>query len=444
MSYMNTAPFLAKLGISRLSDMQANVIETIRTNQNVVLLAPTGTGKTLAFLLPLIEKINVKDDALQAIVLSPTRELANQTFQVLQTMKSPVRVACVHGGRPAMDEHRVIKSLQPHVIIGTPGRIIDHLGKGNFLPDNVKSLVIDEFDKMLELKFQDEILTIEKELFAVSDNVLVSATDSSEISLFAAFNKRHHVRLNYLGQNEAALPNTIKHYVVHSPQKDKLETLRNLLSTFKGEPAVVFVGYRESVERTGQSLKQQGFACSLFHGGLEQDDREKALYMFSGGSVNVFVSTDLSARGLDIRTLRHVVHYHLPLRKEEYMHRCGRTGRWEDEGSSYIILGPEENLPDYADIDFALYELNPPYEAPQAPAYSTIYIGKGKRDKISKGDVVGFLCKQGGAKSDDIGRIDVRERYTYVSINRSRCRQILNQCAGEKIKKMSTRIELMK
>ena len=421
--------------------MQVNAVEAIRQNTHVVLLAPTGTGKTLSFLLPLLEQVSQEDELPQSLILSPTRELATQTYNVLCKMNTGLRVSCVHGGRPAMEEHRQMASSRPQVIIGTPGRILDHIGKGNFSTSHIRRLVIDEFDKMLELKFQDELNDIIRQLPCISGCVLVSATDAADIRHFPPFERQHPVTLNYLGHDETSLPDSIRHYFVHSPLKDKLDTLSQLLRTFNGEPAVVFVNFREAVERVGAFLKGQGFTCALFHGGLEQEERDRALYLFMGSAANVLVSTDLSARGLDMRTLRHVVHYHLPLRQEDYLHRCGRTGRWEDEGEAFLILGPDESLPDYPHVTFTELQLQPPFPAPRRPEWVTLYIGKGKRDKISRGDVVGFLCKQGGAKADDIGRIDVKERYTYVSVRRHCSRQIMLQCANEKIKKQRTRIE---
>lgn len=442
---MNTTDILlANLGIKELSDMQINAGEIIQDNSHVVLLAPTGTGKTLAFLLPLIKALEVENKNVQALILSPTRELAEQTFNVLSRMKSPLRVVCLHGGRPAMDEHRLLKASNPQVLVGTPGRVNDHMDKENFKADTITFLVIDEFDKMLELKFQDELERIISRLTGVNNCVLVSATNAKEIPDFVGF--RHHspIYLKYLGVKEVSVPTTIQHFVVHSSQKDKLDTLRRLLCKLEGEQAVVFVGFRESVERVGNFLKEQGFHCSLFHGGLEQEERERALYMFAAGTTNVLVSTDLSARGLDIPTLRNVIHYHLPIHCEDYLHRCGRTGRWERDGNSFILLGPEEEEPVIPNVIFVEYVLNPPFPPPAEPQWVTVYIGKGKKDKLSRGDVVGYLCKQGGAKPEDLGRIDVRDYYTYVAIRRVKYRQTLQRCVGEKIKKMSTRVELMK
>jgi len=444
MPEIHTPDILSRLGISQLSEMQRNAVSVITANADTVLLAPTGTGKTLAFLLPLVSALDSEKAEPQALVLSPTRELAEQTFSVFTRMGTPLRACCLHGGRPAMDEHRQLNNIQPQLIVGTPGRINDHLDKGNFAADGIRMLVIDEFDKMLELKFQDELGRIVRRLTGVRRSVLVSATDAPEIPAFMGLTRRRPVVLDYLSPSSSRQKARITHYIVRSPQRDKLETLRMLLSKFGQQQAVVFVGYRESVDRVGQFLRGQGYSVSLFHGGMEQRERERSLYLFAGGAANVLVSTDLSARGLDIPTLRHVVHYHQPARPEDYLHRCGRTGRWDQNGDSYLILAPGETEPQYEGVDFEEYDLRPPYAPPAPSKWASVYIGKGRKDKLSKGDVVGFLCKQGGARRDDIGRIDMGEHWAYVAVLRSRVRQIISQCQGEKIKKLSTKIELMK
>lgn len=434
---LNIDKILSNLGLHRLSHMQQNAVELIRNNINAVILAPTGSGKTLAFLLPLLESINTGSDSVQAIILSPTRELALQTFNVLKQMKTFVRTVCCYGGRPAMDEHRQIAALKPHIIIGTPGRLNDHMAKHNFECQSIKTLVVDEFDKMFELNFQDEVEALLSLLPNRQRCILVSATSMKEIPEFVAF--RHHApaTLNYIDRHPAA---GIEHYVVNSPQKDKLETLSQLLCTLGKGQAVVFVNYREAVERTGGWLLKEGHSAAMFHGGMEQQDREAVLSLFRSGSVNVLVSTDLSARGIDIPTLQNVIHYHLPLNREAYTHRCGRTGRWDAGGRSFVILSPEETASDYG-IELTTLELQPPFAAPVRPEWATLYIGRGKKDKLGKGDIVGFLCKNGGLRGDDIGMIDVRERYAYVAIRRTMVQSVLRNIAGEKIKKMSTRIE---
>lgn len=438
---MNTESILQTLGLTALSEMQRNAVELVRGNHNAVLLAPTGSGKTLAFLLPLAESINSNSNEVQAVILSPTRELAMQTLTVLTAMKTGIRAMCCYGGRPAMNEHRKMAALRPQIIIGTPGRLNDHIDKGNFNALTVKTLVVDEYDKMFELKFQDEVESLLGKLPCRQRCVLVSATDMEEIPHFVAF--RHHppAVLNWLDGDHGSVAGGISHFAVHSEQKDKLDTLDHLLRQIGGGQTVVFVNYREAVERIGERLRKEGHSISLFHGGLEQDEREAALALFRSGSANVLVSTELSARGIDVPTLQNVVHYHLPASYEAYIHRCGRTGRWEATGRSFIIVGPEEKVPAYDGVDFADYALQPPFPAPPHAEWTTLYIGRGKKDKLGKGDIVGFLCKTGRLKAADIGMIDVRERYAHVAVRSTVAKQVLRNVAGEKIKKMATRIE---
>ena len=441
---MTTDTILKNLGLTALSEMQQNAVQLVRSNQNAVLLAPTGSGKTLAFLLPLVESIRTDCDEVQTVILSPTRELALQTMTVLTAMRTGVRAMACYGGRPAMEEHRKMAALHPQIIIGTPGRLNDHIDKGNFDATTVKTLVVDEFDKMFELKFQDEVEQLLGKLPGRQRCILVSATDMDEIPRFVAF--RHHppAVLNWLEGDHGSVAEGISHHIVRADQKDKLDTLDHLLRQIGMEQTVVFVNYREAVERIGERLRKEGHSVSLFHGGLEQQEREAALGLFRSGSANVLVSTELSARGIDVPTLQNVVHYHLPMNYEAYIHRCGRTGRWEASGRSFVIVGPEEVVPTYEGVEFADYALQPPFPAPAKPQWAMLYIGRGKRDKLSKGDIVGFLCKTGGLKAADIGMIDVRERYAYVAVRTNVLKQTLRNVAGEKIKKMGTKIEELK
>ena len=436
---METGDILSNLNFSRLSEMQRNAVELIRNNANAVVLAPTGTGKTLAFLIPLAESIDTSVDTLQAVVLAPTRELAIQTYDVLKQMKTPCRALCCHGGRPAMAEHKQIDSIRPHIVVATPGRLNDHLDKGNMDGGGVRTLVIDEFDKMLELKFQDEVAALLDKMPGRKRCILVSATDTKEIPEFAAFRHCRPATLNYLGERDNC-PTNVRQYTVRSPQKDKLDTLGQLLCTLGDRQSIVFAGYREAVERIAQYLHAQKHSVAMFHGGMDQQDRETALSLFRNHSVNILVSTDLAARGIDVSTLQNIVHYHLPRNAETYTHRSGRSGRWEATGNSYTILGPEEQLPGYY-ADTEDLPLSPPFAKPANPQWVTLYIGRGKKDKLNKTDIVGFLCKTGGLRGADIGGIDIYERHAYAAVRQSVAQSALNNIAGEKIKKMSTRIE---
>ena len=413
--------------------MQQDTLQTVRKGTSVVLLSPTGSGKTLAYLLPLLQKLDAKSDNLQALVIVPSRELATQTADVARRICSELRVCACYGGRPAMEEHQQMKGLRPHLVAATPGRLLDHLQKGNLHPDNVQTLVIDEFDKSLELGFREQMQSIISILPFLKQRILLSATDSEEIPAFVG--SKDFVRLNFLDEES---DDRISLRLVKSPEKDKLETLYRLLCTLGTQKSLVFVGYRESVERVGNYLEKQKIQADIFHGGMEQRDRERALYRFMNSSANVLISTDLASRGLDITDVDNIIHYHLPSSQEACTHRNGRTARWDMNGSAYFILGPEEHLPEYIEGEVENFALPTKVPSPAKPLWVTLYIGKGKKDKISRGDIVGFLTKQGGLESNQIGRIDVLSNWSYVAVERAVSRQLLERIKGLKIKGQKT------
>lgn len=429
---------LDKLGI-QLNPMQEETMHAVlHGNKDVVVLSPTGSGKTLAYLMPLVQLIDPKVDEPQLVVVTPGRELALQSTEVLKSMGTGLRTMACYGGRAAMDEHRVMNKVLPQVIFGTPGRLTDHLDKGNFSAEHVKYLVIDEFDKCLEMGFQDEMGRLIASLPYLERHFLLSATEAEEIPRFVHMGRVETIDCR---MDEEQVPERIRIYQVKSPQKDKLETLAQLLLSLGDESSIVFLNYRDSVERTNEFLRSRGFATSAFHGGLEQHEREDALYKFSNGSANIFVSTDLGARGLDIPDIDNIIHYHLPECEDSYIHRVGRTARWEATGKAFFLLGPSEDIPSYVDAEVEDYEIPSDLPAPAKPRMATIYIGKGKKDKISKGDIVGYLCKIGQLQSSEIGKIDVKDRYAYVAVSRTKLKQVLKLTAGQKIKGIKTVIE---
>lgn len=431
---------LWKLKIDALNPMQHDTVAQYRKGRDMVLLSPTGSGKTLAFLLPLVQSLKSDVTGVQAVVLVPSRELALQIDGVFRSMGTPFRAVSCYGGRPAMEEHRTLKQVQPHVVIATPGRMNDHLGKGNIDASTVTTLIIDEFDKCLELGFQDEMSMVIGRLPALNRRMLLSATDAEAIPRFVS-SPEGYIRLDYLSAEEQ-IPDRISLHLVHSPQKDKLETLKRLLCTLGEQSSLVFVNYRESVDRVGQYLRHEGIACETFHGGMEQKDRERALYKFSNGSSPVFVSTDLAARGLDIPGIDNIIHYHLPLNQDAYIHRNGRTARWDAQGRAFMIVGPEERKPEYIQNRperFVLPDVTP---VPPKPRWVTLYIGKGKKDKINKIDIAGFLCKVGGLGKDEVGRIDVKDRYAFVAVRREKLHSVLKNVQNVKLKGVKTTIEL--
>ena len=437
---MNIQKILDKLRIEQLNEMQQHAAEAIlRSDGDVVLLSPTGSGKTLAYLLPLIQLLDSSSEAVQALVVVPGRELAMQSDTVLKNMGSGFRSASCYGGRAAMDEHRKLKEVKPQIIFGTPGRLNDHLDKDNISRYGVRWLIIDEFDKCLQMGFHAEMAKLVKSLPGLRRRILLSATNTEEIPQFVNMAKKGTV-VDFLPEDEQT-SERVTLYEVKSPVKDKLDTLRNLLLSLGDSSSIVFLNYRDSVERVNNYLSEQGFTTSFFHGGLEQKQREDALYRFSNGSANVMVSTDLASRGLDIPDIANIIHYHMPESEEGYIHRVGRTARWDKEGKAFFITGPEEHIPEYVEGDVEGYEPIAKSQKPSAPKNATLYIGKGKKDKVSKGDIVGFLCKKGGLQSSEIGRIDVNDRYTYVAVKREKLLQVIQQTKGEKIKGIKTIVE---
>ena len=424
---------LARLGISDLNPMQQEMLQLYGRERKIVLLSPTGSGKSVAYLLPLLGTLDADASEVQALVLVPSRELALQTSDVVKKMATPVRAVACYGGRPAMEEHRKLMAQQPQLVIGTPGRILDHMRKENLRAAGIRTLVIDEFDKCLELGFREQMADI-LALLRPDRCVLLSATDSPEITNFVGQGFR---RLNYNDADEQ-IPDRIAVHQVLSPAKDKLDTLGQLLCVLGAETSLVFVNYRESVERVGNYLQRLGLMAGVFHGGMEQRDRERALFRFSNGSANIFVSTDLASRGLDIPGIQNVIHYHLPLNEEAFIHRNGRTARWDAGGDAFIILGPEEHLPDYVRCEPDVFHFPAVIPPPSLPRWETLYIGKGKRDKINKVDIVGFLSKVGGLGREQLGRIDVLPDWSYAAVERTACRDVLARVRGQKIKGQKT------
>lgn len=432
-----------KIGINHLNEMQGAVVKAIQhTNDNIMVLSPTGSGKTLAYILPLVCMVDSASDDLQAIVIVPGRELALQSLNVLRSLGNDVRGYACYGGRPTMDEHRQLRQLKPHIIFATPGRMNDHIDKDNVDVDNVKWIIIDEFDKCLEMGFHEEMSYLINRLPFKARQILLSATPAEEMRHQTILKSNFKV-MDFIPKDEQ-ISDRVSIYQVRSPQKDKLEVLGKLLCQLGSDSTIVFLNYRDGVERTANYLKDCGFVVSYYHGGLEQKEREAAIYRFSNGSSNILVSTDLASRGLDIPNIKNIIHYHLPDTEDAFVHRVGRTARWNAMGDSYFVLGPEESIPEYVEAEIKEFSLQDNINTIPLPTMATIYIGKGKKDKISKGDIVGLLCKKAELENNEIGRIDVKDYYSYVAVPSQKLSRVLQRLAGEKIKGVKTRFEPLK
>ena len=432
-----------KIGINHLNEMQGAVVKAIQhTNDNIMVLSPTGSGKTLAYILPLVCMVDSASDDLQAIVIVPGRELALQSLNVLHSLGNDVRGYACYGGRPTMDEHHQLRQLKPHIIFATPGRMNDHIDKDNVDVDSVKWIIIDEFDKCLEMGFHEEMSYLINRLPFKARQILLSATPAEEMRHQTILKSNFKV-MDFIPKDEQ-ISDRVSIYQVRSPQKDKLEVLEKLLCQLGSDSTIVFLNYRDGVERTANYLKECGFVVSYYHGGLEQKEREAAIYRFSNGSSNILVSTDLASRGLDIPNIKNIIHYHLPDTEDAFVHRVGRTARWDAMGDSYFVLGPEENIPEYVEAEIKELSLQDNISTIPLPTMATIYIGKGKKDKISKGDIVGLLCKKAELENNEIGRIDVKDYYSYVAVPSQKLSRVLQRLAGEKIKGVKTRFEPLK
>ncbi|MEG0796178.1 MAG: DEAD/DEAH box helicase [Odoribacter sp.] len=427
---------LIRLKIDALNEMQIASLQAHTTAQDLILLSPTGSGKTLAFLLPLLAALQSGNDRLQAIIITPSRELALQIESVFRSLGSGFKICCCYGGHPAAVE-RCSLAQPTAVVVGTPGRLLDHIEKRVVDVRAVSTIILDEFDKSLEFGFQEEMSAILEHLTGVKRRVLTSATQAIEVPDFVGMSSP--LTLDFLA-GAAPLALTMKRVV--SPEKDKLGTLYRLLCQLDGAPALIFCNYRESAERVSEYLAEEGVANEFFHGGLEQDERERALAKFRNGSANLFISTDLASRGLDIPEIKYIIHYQLPPAEEAFIHRNGRTARMNASGTAYVLVSEEEYLPEYMEQVTEIEELKTVETRPAPPRWVTLYIGKGKKDKLSKGDIVGFLCQKGDLQKEEIGTIEVRDYYAFAAVARVRLAEVLHRVGNEKIKGMRTKIEV--
>ena len=375
---------LNNLKIEELNPMQQESLEVSTEDKDVILLSPTGSGKTLAFLLPMILNLKPDNGTVQSLILAPSRELALQINSVFQQMGSKYKSCCCYGGHAISEEKKSILGNKPAVIIGTPGRITDHLSKGNFDPSTIHTLVIDEFDKSLELGFHDEMAVIIEQLPNLKKRFLLSATDAEEIPEFTGLNGA--IKLDYLDP-EQSHSSRLKLMKVTSPAKDKIDTLYNLLCTLGESSSIVFCNHRDAVDRVNKLLIDKKLETDKFHGGMEQPARERALYKFRNGSSHILVSTDLAARGLDIPEIEHVIHYHLPINEEAFTHRNGRTARWDATGTSYVILNTEEKIPEYIPSDLEEYEIPTIVSRPPKSKWITLYIGDRKSTRLNSSHI---------------------------------------------------------
>jgi ATP-dependent RNA helicase DeaD len=429
---------LGNLGIQNLNEMQIASQETILNDNNILLLSPTGSGKTLAFLLPVFEMLQPEILSVQCLILVPSRELALQIEQVWKKMGTDYKVNSCYGGHSIETE---IKNLSnpPAVLIGTPGRIADHIDRGTFRVDKIQTLILDEFDKSLQLGFHEQMSFIIGKLSKLNKRVLVSATSDIEIPKYTRV--VNPTVLDFI-PNQEETTNNLSTQLVISKEKDKIGSLFHLICSLKSEAAIVFCNHRDAAERISDTLCEKGIYATYYHGGMDQDERERALIQFRNGSISYLITTDLAARGLDIPEMKHVIHYHLPLKEDEYTHRNGRTARMLASGTAYIIHNESEKKLDYVDYEMNAFPIENVSNLPKPPHYQTIYISGGKKNKLNKIDIVGFFSQKGKLEKGDLGLIEVKDFISFAAVKFNKVNDLLKNIRDEKMKGKKFKIEV--
>lgn len=435
---MNYSSILSNFGITALNEMQKAALEAILEPQDVVLLSPTGSGKTLGFLLPVLQLLSTETEGVQVLILVPSRELSIQIEKVFKQMGTQFKINCCYGGHSVrIEENNLLEP--PAVLVGTPGRIAHHLRKHNVHVRDTQILILDEFDKSLELGFKDEMEYIVHQCNRLEKRILTSATSLDEIPDFVGLQKSKTLKFTTEHQEmESKLE--LKQVLV--PGDDKLETLMLLLGKLGSKSTIVFCNHRDTVSRISEQLRRYHIDHAIYHGGMEQIEREKALIRLRNGSVHFLITTDLASRGLDIPEIEAIVHYHLPPTEEIMIHRNGRTARMHANGTAYFILDKGNYLPPFLDYTPEIEEL--PKEMPilKACEWKTIYIAGGKKDKVSKADVAGMLIQKGELHKDELGKIEILDHSAYAAVKASKVLNVLQLVKFEKIKGKKYKIEI--
>lgn len=433
---MQIDSILSKLQIPSLNTMQNSAYNASDNYQDLVLLSPTGSGKTLAFLFPILRNLKTDKKGVQALIMAPSRELAIQIEQVFKSMGTGFKVNSCYGGHSVKIEENNFKE-PPAVLVGTPGRIAFHIRNQNFDAKTIETLVLDEFDKSLEFGFTEDMSFIIGQMKHLKHRILTSATEMRDIPAFTGLEDEKYV--DFLKEKQIK-PNLTLKKVMSIPE-EKLETLIALIGKIGSKNTLIFCNHRDAVNRISELLEQNDVTHESFHGGMEQDERERALLKFRNGSIRILITTDLAARGLDIPEVEAIVHYQLPPKEDAFIHRNGRTARMKASGIAYLIMTKDEQYP-FLKKDIEEVSLSTNYKLPKTADFKTIYISAGKKDKVNKVDIVGYLIKTGGLEKDDVGLIEVKDTTAYVAVNATKVRALLTNLKDKKLKGKKVKIEI--
>jgi len=430
-SIKNQEQILHKMGIDALNSMQEKAYTAISNNTEVLILSPTGSGKTLAFLLPLLERLDSRNNETQVLILVPTRELAIQIEQVFRDMGTGYKINAVYGGRSGSKE-KIELMHTPTILVGTPGRVADHIRRGRITINSIKNLVIDEFDKSLEIGFEKEMKEIVSTLNSLERKILTSATYKEKVPEFMRFNKPF--TLDFLAEDSKSLDL----YWVNAP-KNTLITLVHILGQFGNKSGIIFCNFKDTLYGVSAYLNEKDIEHVNFYGGMEQIDRERSLIQFRNYSQRILLATDLASRGIDIPGIDYIIHYEMPMRQEEFTHRNGRTARMNANGAAICIKGKNDRIPEYAK-DIKTKKITDGNNIPKSE-WKTLLISGGRRDKISKGDIAGLFMKKGNLSSKEIGLIEIKSDCAFVAVCNSKADEICQKLSNHRLKKKKIRIQ---
>ncbi len=430
--------YLTNAGLTAMNEMQHTTVRTFEKVDHLQLLSNTGSGKTIAFLFSVVDRILESNRDTRVMVIAPSRELAIQIEKVYKSLGIEAKITSCYGGhKREIEENNLIDA--PAIIVGTPGRIADHIRRGSIKTQSINTLIIDEFDKLLEQNFLDEMSEIIGELPNLNKKLLTSATQIEQMPFI--FKLHDWQTLDFL---QETTPESLLLKVIHCKEKDKVDEAYKLICHLGAKTCIIFCNHRESVERVSEHLLKSGIPNVYYHGAMEQNERESALCKFRNGTVNYLVTTDLASRGLDIPNIKFIIHYHLPHNGETFTHRNGRTARMDASGTSIVMLGPEEKMPEYIEEFHDEIVLPESYSLPEKPIWSTLYIAAGRKDKVNKIDIVGFLGNKGKLPKEHIGLIEVKDFMSYVAVKKSMVHELLGLIQNEKIKNKKVKIGVEK
>jgi ATP-independent RNA helicase DbpA len=447
---------LRDLGFQEPTTIQSRSIPSLLEGKDVIAQSQTGSGKTAAFTIPILERLKLRDRKVQALILCPTRELCAQVareIRKLGRLHPGLQVLVLSGGAFIGSQLGALEK-GVHIVVGTPGRVLDHLNRRSLDLSSVKTLVLDEADRMLEMGFQEDMEQIFGELPESRQSVLFSATFPKTIETLSRKIQREPVRITV----EASVQGSpaIQHAYCEVESQDRLKALLWVIEKTRPESLIVFCNFKASVVGLAQQLSRTGISVGSLHGDLEQNDRDRIMAKFRNRSLKVLVATDVAARGIDVENLDVVVNFELPQQPEVYVHRVGRTGRAGNKGMAVSFISSREKskiraIEQYAVIAIEKMAISPIQELDVSEIQTrvqgeaqmkTLYISGGRKEKMRPGDILGALTGEaGGLNAADVGKIEIHDHFSYVAVSASIAEVALERLRNGRIKGRKFRVE---